>query len=216
MRNEIFIEFGYNGREIEGIDDFKKELSKHYLCQGKDVSIPSFSEGGETWFTVFINSEFFEFAKNAVIGGLAWDLLKTGTKNYFLKPLFEALKKLEDTNKDSYKLKIEEMKFQFDDIDIVFGGLRVSSIATVGLVFNEIAKRRAKIERQIEMPISKIITPIFHNPSIDKKGYSPYILETHPESIESYIEMWKIGYIGNREWTIYKLETEEYLEAYPN
>ena len=216
MRNEIFIEFGYNGREIEGIRDFKEELSKHYLCQGKDISIPSFSEGGETWFTIFINSEFFEFAKDTVISGFAWDLLKKGTKSYFLKPLYEALKKLEDINKDSGKLKIEEMKFQFDDIDIVFGGLRASSIATVGIVFNEIAKRRAKIERHIEMPISKIITPILYNPSIDKKGYSPYTLETYPESIESYLDMWKVGYIGNRGWTIYKLNTEEYLEAFPN
>jgi hypothetical protein len=216
MRNEIFIEFGYNGREIDGIEDFKEELSKHYLCQGKNVSIPSFSEGGETWFTVFINSEFFEFAKNAVMGGIAWDLLKKGTKNYLLKPLYEALKKLEETNKDSYKLKIEEMKFKFDDIDIVLGGLRASSIATVGIVFNEIANRRAIIERHIEMPISKIITPIFYNPSIDKKGYSPYILNTYPESMESYLEMWQIGYMGNRDWTIYKLKTEEYLEAYPN
>ena len=216
MRNEIFIEFGYNGREIEGIEEFKIELSKHYLCQGKDVSLPSFSEGGKTWFTIFINSDFFEFTKNIVLSGFAWDMLKKGTKNYFLKPLYEALKKLEDTNKKSYKLKIEEMKFQFDDIDIVFGGLRASSIATVGAVFNEITKRRTKIEKHIEIPISKIITPISYNPSIDKKGYSPYFLETYPETIKAYLKMWKIGYMGNRDWIIYNLKKEEYLEAYPN
>ena len=50
--NEIFVFFEYNGREMSGINQFKKELEKNYLTQGKDYSLPSYSEGGETWFTV--------------------------------------------------------------------------------------------------------------------------------------------------------------------
>ncbi len=216
-RNEIFIEFGYNGREIDGIEEFKNELSEYYLVQGRSIYIPSFSEGGETWFTIFINSSFFEFAKDVVVYGLAWDLLKKGTKKYSFKPFYSALSRLDKANQDSYGLKIQRIKFQFDDIDIILGGIESHRIAVVSKVFNEIAKRKELIEQEIKLPINKIETPIFHNPSIDKKGYSPYLLETYlGQSLDSCLDTWKIWFMDNRECKIYKLNDKTFLEAYPN
>ena len=216
-KNEIFIEFEYNGREIDGIEEFKNELSKDYLVQGRSIYIPSFSEGGETWFTIFINSSFVEFAKDVLVYGIAWDLLKKGTKKYFLKPFYSALDKLEKANQDSYGLRIQRLKFQFDDIEIIFGGIEYHRIAVVSKIFNEISKRRETIEQKIEMPINKIETPIFHNPSIDKKGYSPYLLDNSiRQSLDSYVDMWKIWFMNNRECQIYKLQDETFFDAYPN
>lgn len=141
-RNEIFIEFEYNGREIEGIEMFKDELNQSYLVQGRSIYIPSFSDGGETWFTIFINSSFFEFAKDVVVYGLAWDLLKKGTKNYFLKPFYASLTKLKEANKDSYKLRIKRMRFQFDDITIIVGGIEPHRISVISRIFNELSKKK--------------------------------------------------------------------------
>lgn len=215
--NEIFIFFEYNGREISGIEEFKKELEKNYLTQGKDYSLPAYSERGETWFTVFINSEFFEFAKAMALGGLTWDLLKFGTKKFFLKPFFDALENLGKENEKTYGFRILKMKFQFDDIEIVMGGIEPPRLATVSLVFNELVKRRNRIEKEIETSIDTIETPIFFNPSVDKKGYSPYSLETRPDNLESYLELWKIWYMGGHRWcTIYDLNKDEFRESHPN
>ncbi len=217
VRNDVFIQFYYNEREIDGIDSFKAIIENHYLCQGIRKSIPAYSEGGEIWFNLIINSDFFDFAKDVVVGGLTWDLLKKGTKKYFFKPFFEALKKLEESNRDSFKLKIDSIKFQFDDIEIIIGGIESHRIAVVSLIFNEIAKSKEKMERQIKLPISKIETPILYNPSIDKKGYSPYILLTkHGLPIKDYLRMWKIWFMSNRRCKILKLAEMEYLEAFPN
>jgi hypothetical protein len=216
-RNEIFIEFEYNGREIDGVENFKSELNESYLVQGRSIYIPSFSEGGETWFNIFINSSFFEFAKDVVVYGFAWDLLKKGTEKYFLKPFYEALLKLKEVNKETYKLRIIRMKFKFDDVIIVLGGIDPNRISVISIVFNEIAKRKAEIERDVGLPINKIETPIFHNPSIDKKGYSPYLLDTEPKNkIEDYIESWKIWFMDDSECKIYNLKENSYKEAYPN
>jgi hypothetical protein len=217
MTNNIFIEFEYNGREIDGIEDFKNELCKYYLVQGKSRYLPACSEGGETWITIFINSSFFQFAKDVIIYGLAWDLLKKGSINYFFKPLFSALNNLEIANQKSYKLRIQSLKFQFDDIDIIFGGIEPHRIEVVSKIFNEISKRKERIEQKIKLPISKIETPIFHNPKFDKKGYSPYILNTSKGlSLESYLDLWKIWFMQNRECQIYKLNDETFINAYPN
>lgn len=216
-RNEIFIEFEYNGREIDGIGVFINDLSKEYLVQGRSIYIPSFSEGGETWFTIFINSSFFEFAKDVVLYGLVWELLQKGTKKYFLEPFYTAIEKLEKANKNTYRLRIQHLKFQFDDIEIILGGIEYHRISVVSKLFSEISKRKEKIEQKIELPINKIETPVFHNPSIDKKGYSPYLLDDRSQqSIDSYFDMWKIGFMDNRECHIYKLKDETFVNAYPN
>lgn len=216
-RNEIFIEFEYNGREIDGVDTFKSELNESYLVQGRSIYIPSFSEGGETWFNIFINSRFFEFAKDVVVYGLAWDLLRKGTKKYFLKPFYDALSKFEEVNKETYKLRIKRIRFQFDDIIIVVGGIEPHRISVISKIFNEISKRKAQIERDIELPINKIETPISHNPSIDKKGYSPYFLDTEPrDEIDDYVELWKIWFLDDRECKILNLRENTFVEAYPN
>jgi hypothetical protein len=215
--NEIFIFFEYNGREISGIDQFKKALDKSYLAQGKDYSLPAYSEGGEAWFTVFINSEFFEFAKAMTLGGLAWDLLKFGARKFFLKPLFNALEELWKENEKTHRLRILKMKFQFDDIEIIMGGVEPPRLAAVSLVFDEIVKRRKRIEIEIQTSIDTIETPIFFNPSVDKKGYSPYNLETRPDNLESYLGLWKIWYMGgHRSCTIYDLKKDEFKESHPN
>ena len=215
--NEIFIFFEYNGREISGIEPFKRELKKNYLTQGKDYSLPAYSEGGETWFTVFINSEFFEFAKTVAVGGFAWDLLKLGTRQFFLQPFFAALENLRKANEKTYGFRILKMRLQFDDIEIIMGGLQPPRLAAVALVFNELVKRKNRIEEEIGTSIDKIETPIFHNPLIDKKGYSPYGLETSPDNLDCYLEIWKIWYMGgHRDCTIYDLKKEEFKESYPN
>lgn len=216
-RNEIFIEFEYNGREIEGIEMFKDELNQSYLVQGRSIYIPSFRDGGETWFTIFINSSFFEFAKDVVVYGLARDLLKKGTKNYFLKPFYASLTKLKEANKDSYKLRIKRMRFQFDDITIIVGGIEPHRISVISRIFNELSKRKEQIEHKIKLPINKIETPIFYNPGIDKKGYSPYLLDTESDQeIDNYLDSWKIWFMDDRECKIYNLKEKTFKEAYPN
>jgi len=215
--NNIFIEIDYNEREIAGIEEFRNELNKHYLIQLKPRYIPAFSEGGETWITVFVNSNFFDFAKDVIVYGLAWDLLKKGTTQYFFKPLFSALKKLEKANSRSYRLRIQSLKFQFDDIDIIIGGVEPHRIVIISKIFTELIKRKESIEKKIMLKISKIETPIFHNPSIDKKGYSPFLLDTScGQPVESYFIMWKIWFNQNRDCYVYDLNDLTYSNAYPN
>lgn len=216
IRNDLFIEFKYNGREITGIDEFKSELEKSYHCQGRDNTLPAYSEGGETWFTLFINSPFFDFTKDLIVSGMAWDLLKSGTKSYVLKPFVKALENLETANENSFKLRIVKMKLQFDDITVVFGGLQPKKAHVIGLVFDAIIKHQNVIKSHTQTEISTIETPLFYNPSVDKKGYSPYSLETHPANLEDYLREWKVYSMHDRYCTIYNLKEKSFKEAYPN
>ena len=151
------------------------------------------------------------------LGGLTWDLLKLGTRKFFLKPFFEALENLRKENEKTYGFRILKMKFQFDDIEIIMGGIEPPKLAAVSLVFNELVKRKNRIEKEIGTLIDTIETPISFNPSIDKKGYSAYNIETRTDNLESYLSLWKIWYMGgHRRCTIYDLKKEKFMESHPN
>lgn len=211
---DIFIEFQYNGREIVGIDNFKKELSESYICQGKDADLPSCSEGGEIWFKIFIDIDFVQFIGGAIAGGIAWDLIKSGTKKYFLQPLINAIKKLETENKNHWGLNIQTMIFSFDDIEIVIGGINPNRISVVSKVFNEFFKHRIQIVEKIGFPIKQIKTPITYNTSSDGNITGPYYLNTDTElEIDDYLKIWQINYFRG-DWAIYNLQDSMILETF--
>ena len=106
------------------------------------------------------------------------------------------------------------MKFQFDDITIIVGGIEPHRISVISKIFNELAKRKNQIEGKNELPINKIETPILYNPSIDKKGYNQYILDTvSGQEIDNYFDNWKIWFMDNRDCKIYNLKEKTFKEA---
>lgn len=221
IENDLFFTFKYNEREITGIEEFKTELENQYNFQGKGVYIAAASEGTEMFFDFFINSDVTEFAKSIVVSGLLWDLIKVGTKKYVFEPFFKALEKLNANNKNTFgNIKIVCLKMHFDDCEIIIGGLTYQFTAILSSIFQEILKKKNKFEEDADLPLSKIELPIFYKENVDKKGCSPYILDTHIQAqdyrIEYFKKLWKLSYMNNFEVKIYDFDKNQYSPAYPN
>jgi len=211
-KNFVFIEFEYNGREIVGIDDFKKELEDNYhLVQGRSRFIPAASEGGEVWLTVFINSPLIEF----LLANLAWDLFKYGAKKMFLRPLINSLNNLEKTNEKAAGLRVKKFKLQFDDTYIYVGGINGNFISIIGTIFQKLFKIIGKFKDEVDLPLTSIELPLYYNESIDKPGYSKYTIDTFHDSKDSeyYVRQWKLIYLNGRDCRVYDFEEDKFIDC---
>lgn len=164
-KNGIFITYQYNEREIEGIEEFKKELEENYSSLGKAKYIPSFSEGGEFILKVFFESDWGTFVTGAIAGGLLWDVVKYAGKKFILKPLADAIDKLFERNKDSYKLKLVATSFIFEDIEIDVFGLSENFKDQLEQILYYISTRTEQIEKEHDcgFPIETIHLPYYCN-----------------------------------------------------
>lgn len=150
-KNGIFVTFEYNGREIEGIDEFRKEVDGYYSSLGKAVYIPSFSEGGELFLKVFFESDWGSFVATAIAGGLLWDVVKYAGKTFVLTPLANAIDKLFLTNdkaKGGYGLKLVSSRLVFEDIEIVVFGLTMNYREELEKILYHISTRIEQIESE--------------------------------------------------------------------
>ncbi|WP_375559473.1 hypothetical protein ACE193_17280 [Bernardetia sp. OM2101] len=216
--NDLFLSIEYNEREFANIEEFKTSLDEHFNYQIRPKWIPAAAEGGEFWMTIFINSELKDFLVGAMAGGFLWDTIKAGGKKYLLKPLFEKLEKLNKDNSVFGGLKVRKLKFQFDNCEIIIGGLNSNFTSVISSVFNEISKKKPKFEDDNGLKVTKIELPIEYKPSIDKKDYSPYFINVFNDDyrIEVFKKMWKLTFETNFLILIYDFDKKKYFDAYPN
>lgn len=217
--NDLFLSIEYNEREFEKIDEFKSALNGHYNYQIRPKWIPAAAEGGEFWMTIFINSKLSEFIAAAITGGLLWDVIKVAGKRYILKPLTEALEILNQNNSQFGGLRVRRLKFQFDNCQIIIGGLNQNFTSVISFIFSQIAKMKPRFESDNEgQEVIKIELPIDYNPSVDKRGYSPYQVDVFNEDydLKAFKKMWKITFSTNYPVLVYDFSKNTYFDAYPN
>ena len=213
--NDLFISMEYNDREFEGIDEFKKDLEKDYQFQLRPKWIPAFAEGGEFWLTIFINSKLGGFLISAVAGGIAWDLIKVGAKNYVLEPFFRALEKLNLKNEYNRRgLSILKLKFQFDDCEIFVGGLNKNFTSVLSSIFQEISKRKPLFEEEVGQEVIKIELPIEVDQRDGIDENYKYLIDTFNEDYtpEAYLKLWKLTFPTDFPVMLYNFENDTLKE----
>ncbi len=153
----IFIQFSYNGNEIEGIEEFKKELEESYLCVGNSKWFPSCTSGGEFWLKVFFGGSFWGFVASLIQSIILDGVIKNGRK-YVLSPLFKALKNLNRVN-EKWGLNMQTTTFLFDDIEVVIGGWQESSPEEIVTIFKQIGEAKELIYSNGGIPLERIELP---------------------------------------------------------
>ena len=214
--NDLYILIDYNDREFEKVDDFKKSLnSNHYNYQLRPTHIPAAAEGAEMWMTILINSDISLFIFQAITGGLLWDIIKVGGKKYILKPLFDSIEKLNKGNSRFGGLKILTLKFQFDNCEIIVGGLRQNFTAVISSVFQEVARMKPKFEEdQNGRTVIKIELPVYQDSRILNKSISTYQLETYYDdfSLSHFKTLWRVTFATEYPVVIYDFDKKQYIE----
>ncbi|MFC1730724.1 hypothetical protein ACFL6I_10365 [candidate division KSB1 bacterium] len=215
------------GEEPEGIEEFRNDLQDNYVSLVRGQS--SACGGGLYELVVQVASSISlrDFA-NIILGGIAYDLVKSGTHSFVLRPLIAAFMNLKSRNKKQ-NIEVDELKFSFQDADII-----VKKVATKPLfdelerVFKAVAESYEFLKgRNGELPY-EIHIPVFEDPDPRFCRYRSLldVDETIEEvSADSYLHLWGVRYNLEGQIRVFDVQRqiliddrymtqEEYLEAW--
>lgn len=196
----IFISYRYNFREIESIDEFNKELEHSYLCQGVGKWIPSCSEGGEMWMTLFITLPLGHFLVEC-LQDVAKDVVITSGKKYLLEPLKRAIGKLRKSNETSWGLKIQTCVFKFNDIEVHIGAINQEELERIEKILSKVNEVKDKLNPTDGFQIIRIELPAERLPSNNQYCLDSWRFEYN----DLFKSPWIITYADNHK-TLYNPE----------
>jgi len=205
MKNAA-ISFGYNERQIKGIEEFTNNLKQEYtIVQGRGIFIPAYSEGGEFWIDVIVNSLLVKYLSDYVIGKATDSLLGK---------LFDEINRFIDFNKNDWPITVIKLKLKFDDTHIHIGGIDNNFNLIIARVFEQLPRMVAKFEKHFEGPISKIELPIFFTDS--KRFEYQYNIDTCAVNmpIDYYFDLWRVYYASGSMCSIYSWSADSYYECH--
>jgi hypothetical protein len=182
--------------DFEGIDEFRKELAESYISaiHGRPGGL-----GGlhELIIELVSNISLFEIAK-LIAAGVAYDLIKSGSKAFVLRPFLAAYKKLKERNK-SYNIDISEIRVVLEDsILIIYKICDDGIVSQLENIFTGLAIHYSNLvlssgERPFEIHI-----PIFEDTTSDRLSRFRVLLDVD-ETIRGvkssdYFNLWGLCY----------------------
>jgi hypothetical protein len=188
---------GPNGlHDLDGIGDFRNDLEEHYvaLVKGRPAGL-----GGLYRLSVEIVSIFtLGHVVRLLLDGIAFDLLKEGTKRFALRPFLAAYRKLKDRNKHGHA-DIQELRLIFQDSIVTIDGLGDDSIATsIGEILRSLAANYSNLLLASGEAPYEIHVPVFEDPADDRPSRFRALLdfdETLPSvGLEDYYKLWGLWY----------------------
>lgn len=183
-------------KEPIGIAEFRNELAQSYvsLVRGR----PSGFGGGFYQFAIeFVADISIHDVLKFIAGGIAFDLLKSGSQAFIVKPLLLAYERLKNRNSNP-GIDIHAVNFIFKDAEIIVTKIGPDSIYTsLGDIFKTLADSYGALQNgNGEFP-STIYIPVFEDPARAVSRYR--MLLDVDETIrnitsKAYFEYWGIRY----------------------
>ena len=112
--------------DLDGIDEFRSDLSAEYLSfvRGR----PAGAGGLTRLFVDLTSSVSLSHLVQLLLDGIAYDLIKSGSESFVLRPFLAAYKKLRDRNRERGAIDIAELRIQFQDSLLVIHEISDDSI----------------------------------------------------------------------------------------
>lgn len=179
--------------QLAGIAEFQNNLSQEYVSRVHGR--PGDLGGGlyEFAIQVIANISIQDVVK-LIADGIAFDLLKSGTKSFVLRPFLAAYETLKARNADR-EVDIDEIRFMFNDAEVIITKLYANSIYdSLGAVFQTLTQNFAYLRNGAgEYPYT-IQIPVFEDP--EKKLCRFRVLLDVDETIEGVTSADYLGYWG--------------------
>jgi len=185
-----------SGEEPEGIEDFRRELQETYvsLVRGQSGSCG----GGLYKFLIQVTSSItFHDIANLILGGISYDLIKSGTNSFVMRPLLAAFKKLKSRNK-KWNIEVDELKFSFQDADIIVKKIGTQPLSDdIERIFMALAESFEFMKGHTGESPYAIHIPVFEDPNPRFCRFRALldVDETiQTVTTDSYLQFWGVRY----------------------
>ena len=135
---------------------------------------------------IIINLELKDYVM-FILGGASWDLIKTGTRSFILKPLVQAFEKLE-TNFENFDYT--SLRLRFQDTEIVIYGLENLLTSKLGTTMPLIAEHYHNILKGDITPHTIFVPIRFDEISEEYVDYG----EGDDFNLNEYKKLWGVFY----------------------
>jgi hypothetical protein len=205
----------HNFLDLEGIDDFRRELANDYVSFVKGR--PAGAGGVTHLFVELISTLSLSHVRQLILDGIAYDLIKHGSEAFVLRPFLAAYRKLQERNKAREFLDIGELKIQFQDSLLIIHEISSDSlVAELRTILLTLAKNYEHLAlKSGESPFA-IHIPVFEDPDVDRPCRFRVIGDID-ETIrssgpEDYIKFWGMEYAFERDLRVYDVERQLLLD----
>jgi hypothetical protein len=201
--------------QLAGIEEFQSDLGQEYVSRVHGR--PGDLGGGLYEFAIQVIADIsIQDVVKLIAGGIAFDLLKSGTKSFVLRPFLTAYQKLRARNTER-EVDIHEIRFMFSDAEVVVSKICVNSIyESLGAIFQVLARDFDCLRSGGgEVPYT-IQIPVFEDP--EKRLCRFRVLLDVDETIEgvssaSYLGYWGIRYDFERASRVFDLKRKLLIDS---
>ncbi|MGA9156513.1 MAG: hypothetical protein WB249_06970 [Candidatus Sulfotelmatobacter sp.] len=184
--------------DLEGIGEFREALAEEYtsIVRGRPGAL-----GGLYNLSVEIVSTLaLSHVVRLLLDGVAFDLIKEGTKTFVLRPFLTACRKLRERNGNKPRRgEIEELRLIFQDSVVIIDYLGDDSIASsLDKILQTLAKNYQHLALKTGERPFEIYIPIFEDPAVDRPSRFRVLVhydETIPKvSASDYFVYWGLWF----------------------
>ncbi len=206
---------GRNFSDLDGIDEFRRELAADYVCVVKGRPAGA---GGFTHLNVEVISSFsLSHLVQLLIDGIAFDVIKRGAESFILRPFLAAYEKLRDRNKGKNSIDIGELQVHFQDSVLLIHEVREDTMVTnLGKLLLCLAQNYDHLTISPGESPFLIHIPVFEDPDEDRPlrfRVRGEIDETIPSNGPSdYFKFWGLEYIVETDRRVYDVARQLLLD----
>jgi hypothetical protein len=195
-------------RSFNGIEEFRSELDQHYLTvvHGRPGDL-----GGLYQLAVhFVSNITLADVAAFIGGGVAYDLLKSGSKAFILRPFLSAFEKLRERNK-SFGIDIEELRLEFQDSIVAIDSTFSDAIPSqLGPLLLAIADSYSCITLASGETPFEIRIPVLEDQSEGRICRFRAVLEVDEmlatATAKDYFGFWGLWYDYSRQFRVYDVQ----------
>jgi len=196
--------------ELEGAEQFRNDLADSYISVVQ--SRPGDLGGLHELAVEFVSRISLVEVAKFLLEGIAFDMIKAGTKAFVLRPFMDAYRRLKAKN-TKQNLDLGELRIIFQDSTLVIFKIAENSIFTqVESILRAVAKHSANLTLSTGERPFEIFIPVFEDPSEKRSSRFRTLLDVDETirdiSTKDYLRYWGARYDFARTDRVYDLENQ--------
>lgn len=200
--------------DLDGIDDFRRELAADYISVVKGR--PAGAGGLTHLYVELISSLSLSYFTRLLLDGVTYDLIKEGSKRFALRPFLAAYRRLRDRNKDKlHPVDIGALQIQYQDSLLVIHEVGDDTIVdNLENILLTLARNYENLSLDDGVHPSEIHVPVFEDPDSERpcrfrvKGFVDETIRANAP--DDYFKFWGLDY-DLFEFQVYDVQNQTLL-----
>jgi len=200
----ISVDWWYGETKLDGVTEFKSELQDNYavsVVRGRRGPLG----GGLYQLAVeFLSRLSLGEIVRILLEGATYDLLKSGTDSFFIRPFLEAYNRFKSRQKQEGRVGIDRIRLVFQDSAITMERLpHTDLLAELGGIFRAVAENFEYITHGSGSQLFELYIPIFEDTS-DQRVCKYRTLLSVDETLDvsrisrvDYFKFWGLQYYSD-------------------